>query len=390
MRLSVGLGLVLMILGLSGGDARAASDAASDGVTDTTITFGQPTPLRGSVSALGRGMRAGLLAAFAETNAAGGVHGRQIDLISRNDDYTPEKSIAITRQLIEEDRVFAIIGAVGTQTSSILIPMLGREGVPYIGAFTGASLLRRHDLKHVVNLRPSYDQETSTWVEHLIRDLKINQIAIFYQSDGFGEAGRDGIRAALRRHGLTPSAESSYERNTAVVKAAVANIQASAPQAVAMICVYEPCAEFIKQARKQGMRPLFFNLSIVGANTLAKELGEEGEGVVMTQILPPFSDTQLPLAIRYRAALKSALPDESPGYVSMEGYVLGRLVIEALRRIEGRPTRAALLEQLLQGSYDLDGFKLTFGAGRTQGSDAVYFTRLQKDGSFVPLAHLAQ
>ena len=92
--------------------------AAETGVTADTIVFGQAAALEGPASALGRGMRFGIQAAFDEINKKGGAHGRKLKLISVDDSYEPDRSIAQTKKLIEEDKVFALIGAVGTPTSS--------------------------------------------------------------------------------------------------------------------------------------------------------------------------------------------------------------------------------------------------------------------------------
>ena len=170
---------------------------AEDGVTADTIMFGQAAVLEGPASALGLGMQNGLNAAFDEINAKGGVHGRKIKLISVNDGYEPDRAIAATKKLIEEDKVFALIGPVGTPTSAAAQPIATAAKVPFIGAFTGAGFLRNPKLDNVINVRASYDAETEAWVKHLTEDLKISKIAIFYQDDAFGRAGLSGFKKAM-------------------------------------------------------------------------------------------------------------------------------------------------------------------------------------------------
>src|SRR4051794_12581610 len=173
--------------------------AAEDGVTADSVTFGQAAVLQGPASALGIGMRLGLLAAFEEANRKGGVHGRKLHLTSLDDGYEPDRAIAQTKKLIESDKVFALVGAVGTPTSGAAQPIATAAKVPFIGAFTGAAFLRNPKLENVINIRASYNAETEAWIKHLTEDLKIHKIAIFYQDDAFGRSGLDGVKAAMQK-----------------------------------------------------------------------------------------------------------------------------------------------------------------------------------------------
>jgi ABC-type branched-subunit amino acid transport system substrate-binding protein len=227
-----------LVLAAVAGNARA-----ENGVTQDTILFGQAAVLQGPTSALGFGMKAGLEAAFEEANRNGGVHGRKIRLISVDDGCEPSKSIAATRKLIEEDKVFALIGPVGTPTAVAAQPIAGAAKVPSLGAFTGASFLRNPKLDNVINVRASYDLETEAWVKHLTEDLKISKIAIFYQDDAFGSAGLSGFRKAMQKRGLPIAAEGTYERNTTAIKTALLALPKAAPEAVVMVGAYQPSAE---------------------------------------------------------------------------------------------------------------------------------------------------
>src|SRR5882724_13189489 len=256
------------------------------GVSSDRILFGQAAALSGPSSALGQGMREGILAAFAEINAKGGVHGRKLKLISRDDGYDPDRSVAQTVKLIEEDKVFALIGAVGTPTTTATVPIAKAKNVPVIGPFTGAGFLRAPDLPNVVNIRASYGAEAEAWIKHLTEDLHLKNIAIFYQDDSFGRDGLVGVKLALEKRGLELTAEGTFERNTKAVGSALRTLKRAEPEAVVMVGTYGPCAEFIKLAHKNGFRPTFVNISFVGANALAKALGSEGSGVIVSQVVP--------------------------------------------------------------------------------------------------------
>lgn len=265
-------GLLLSLA--AAGPPQARADEA--GVSPDRILFGQTAALSGPSSALGQGMRQGILAAFAEINAKGGVHGRVLELISRDDGYDPDRSVMQTVKLLEEDKVFALIGAVGTPTTSVTVPIAKANNVPFIGPFTGAGFLRAPDLKNVVNIRASYGAEAEAWVKHLTEDLHITRIAIFYQDDSYGRDGLAGVKLALEKRGMELTAESTFERNTKAVSSAVRTLRRAEPEAVVMVGTYAPCAEFIKLARKGDFNPVFVNISFVGANALTKELGPRG------------------------------------------------------------------------------------------------------------------
>jgi branched-chain amino acid transport system substrate-binding protein len=369
--------------------ATGVSAFAEDGVTADKIVFGQATALEGPASALGQGMKLGLEAAFAEINKAGGVKGRKLEFKSVDDGYEPTKSIEAVKKLLEEDKVFAIAGAVGTPTSAATQPIATAAGAPFIGAFTGAEFLREPYKPLVMNIRASYFQETEAMVEHLTKDLGATKIAIMYQDDAFGQAGLAGVRKALDKRQMQLAGEGTFERNTVAVKAALLAVKKAEPQAVIMISPYKPAAEFIKLAKQIKLDATFVNISFVGSDALAKELGPAGAGVVITQVVPFPSDAAIPVVGRYQAALKANAPDAQPGFVSLEGYLVGRAIIAALEKVSGDLTRQAVVEAVQKaGSFDLGGFKLAYSSSSNRGSDQVFLTVIQADGSLKAVDHL--
>jgi branched-chain amino acid transport system substrate-binding protein len=363
--------------------AAAIPATAEDGVSADKIVFGQATALEGPASALGLGMKMGLEAAFAEINKAGGVKGRKLELKSVDDGYEPTKSIEAVKKLLEEDKVFAIAGTVGTPTAAATQPIATAAGAPFIGAFTGAEFLREPYKPLVLNIRASYFQETEAMVEHLTKDLGASKIAIMYQDDAFGQAGLAGVKKALDKRQMQLAGEGTFERNTVAVKTALLAIKKAEPHAVIMISPYKPAAEFIKLAKQIKLDVTFVNISFVGSDALAKELGPVGAGVVITQVVPFPKDAAIPVVGRYHASLKANAPDAQPGFVSLEGYIVGRAIIAALEKVSGDLTRQTLIEAVQKaGTLDLDGFKLVYGPSNNRGSDQVFLTVIQADGSF--------
>ncbi|MET4719104.1 branched-chain amino acid transport system substrate-binding protein [Bradyrhizobium japonicum] len=363
--------------------ANPAAKGDEVGVSDDAILFGQAAALEGPSSALGQRMRQGIVAAFTEINEKGGVHGRRLQLISRDDGYDPDRSVAQTLRLIEDDKVFALIGAVGTPTAMATIPITSARNIPFIGPFSGAEFLRDLELANVVNIRASYGAEAEAWVKHLTEDRHFTRIGIFYQDDSFGRDGLAGVKRALARRGLELAAEGTFERNTRAVGSAWRMIRRAEPEAIVMVGTYGPCAEFIKLAHRSGFHPTFVNISFVGANALASELGPDGEGVIVSQVVPFPWDRSQKLVADYQAAQRAFDPTLTPDFVSLEGYLSGRLAAAALEKAGPQPTRASLLRAINDvGRFDISGSIVTVGARMIDAPPKVFLTVIQKDGTF--------
>ncbi len=374
---------------VSAAETDAAADAQVPGVSASRVLFGQSAAFSGPARELGRNMRLGIEAAFHEANSPGGVHGRRLELVSRDDAYEPEAAIANTFRLIEEDRVFALIGAVGTPTSRSATPVTAEAGVPYIAPFTGAEFLRDPKWANILNLRASYYQETEEMVARLTEDLDVTRIAVLYQDDSFGRAGYRGVRLALDRRAMEPVSIGLYPRNTTAVKTALLDLQRGDPEAVIMIGAYQPVAALITWARHVGMDPTFLTVSFVGSNALAEELGSAGEGVYVTQVVPFPTDDSLPVVGAYLRALAAYDPEAVPGFVSFEGYLAGRLAVVGVAGCGAEVARECFLGSLRgRDVIDIDGFELRYGDDDNQGSDAVFLTRIGPDGRYRPAATL--
>lgn len=357
--------------------------SAEEGVTSSSIAFAQVAALEGPAAALGQGMRLGMQAAFEEANAAGGVHGRTISLDSMNDNYEPDRSVALVKSVVEGNNHLGLIGAVGTPTASATQPIATEANIPFVGPFTGAGFLRDASLGNVFNVRATYFAETEAWIEYLVDQQGMKSIALLYQDDGFGRVGLAGVTAALERRGMTLVAEGTYTRNTTAVKKALLTIKKAKPDAVVMVGAYKPVAEFIKLSRRLKFNPTFVNISFVGSDALAQELGDAGEDVIISQVVPFPWDATVPAVAQYQAALKAVAPDANPGFVTLEGYLTGRLALAALEAAGADLTRQSYLDALggLQ-TLDFGGVTMTFGPNDNQGMDSVFLTRITKGGGF--------
>jgi ABC-type branched-subunit amino acid transport system substrate-binding protein len=341
---------------------------------------------------LGIGMKTGVDLAFDEHNRGLPPTRTPLRLIALDDGYEPDRCAPNMRTLTEKEQVLAVIGNVGTPTAIAALPIVNQTGTPFFGAYTGAGVLRKDPPDPaVINFRASYAQETSAMVDALVNEagLKPEEVAFFTQRDGYGDSGFNGGIAALTRHGLKSASDvvhGRYERNTLAVESALAEIllAKTAPRAVIMVGAYAPCAEFVEQARALGFEPLFLNVSFVGANPLAEKLGDKGDGVIITQVVPHF-DSDLPIVVEYRRALKALDPALAPSFCSLEGYIAGRIFCRALDSIDGAPTRKSLADALLgMGKFDIGlGIELELGQGKHQACDRVWPTVIRA-GKVVP------
>ncbi len=359
---------------------------AQDGITKNEIILGQSCALSGPAQALGIGMKAGLDAYFSKINEAGGVRGRTIKLISLDDGYEPYRAITNTRRLIEKDKVFMLIGEVGTPTSKAVVPMAEKAEVPFFGPFTGAEFLRNPFRKYVINIRGSYYQEMEALAHYVIDHLGKTKIACFYQNDDYGQAGLNGLTIALAKRSIELVSQGAYERNTVAIKSGLLMIKKSSPEVVIMVGAYKPCAEFIKLAKKVSMKDvLFCNISFVGTEALRKELDSAGEGSIVSQVVTFPWDTTVPLVKEYISAMKKYQPNEKIGFVSLEGYMAAKLFSMAIKSITGKITRENFISAIQsQSIFDLGGVKLIFGKDDHQGMDEVFLTVI-KEGKIVPL-----
>lgn len=363
--------------------------AAAD--TAETIRLGMATALSGPAADLGLNMRAGVQAALDEANRAGGIRGRKLELIALDDGYEPTRTAPQMRRLIDEHRVVAVVGNVGTPTAVAAIPIANETRTPFFGAFTGAGVLRRTPPdRYVINFRASYAEETTAMVNALLGPcaLKTEEIAFFTQRDAYGDAGYSGGISALKKRGLKDEnavAHVRYERNTLAVEKALADLLAlpTPPKAVIMVGAYAPCAEFIRQAKEYELNAIFLNVSFVGPTSLARALGTAGEGVIVTQVVPHF-DSDLPAVREYRTALKACETSAALSFGSLEGYLATRLLCRSMEQISGRPDRENIIEALEgMGTFDLGlGEPLKLARDDHQASHRVWPTILRQ-GKFV-------
>lgn len=363
---------------------------AEDGVTAGEVVIGQCAALEGPAAGLGTGMNVGMKACLDEVNAKGGINGRKIKFISSNDGYEPDKTVDCTLNMIENEKVFALAGYVGTPTAKAALPIVQEMKVPLVGLFTGAGLLRNPVSRYIINIRASYDDETEALVERIVSDLGIKDIAVFYQDDSFGLAGLSGTEKALKKRGLKLAGTGTFARNTEAVKGGLASIIAAKPGAVVMVGPYKPIAAFVKEAKAAGFKPVLATISFVGTENLIKESGDAANGIIISQVVPSPDDTSVPVVRDFQAALKKSFPNETPSYVRLEGYVTAKALTTALEKAGAALTREGLIDTIeSMSNVDIGGISVSFSKDNHQGLNKVYMTQVG-GGKAKPVAKVAK
>jgi len=367
------------------------------GVSDTEIVFGMSAPFSGPAKELGRAMKTGIDLAFAATNEAGGVNGRKLRLVALDDGYEPDRTRAVMKELAEGRNVFGFIGNVGTPTAEVAVPFTLEKKMLFFGPFTGAGLLRREPPdRYVFNYRASYAEETAATVRYLVETRRIpaDEIAVFAQQDGYGDAGFNGVAKMLRAYKRDPqrALRVGYKRNTSDVEDAVEKLLRTRKRvsAVVMVATYKAAAKFIDRMKAERDDILFTNVSFVGSQALADELmtygGKIADGVIVTQVVPlPLSKATA--VLRYQELLPKYSLGEKPDFVSLEGYLTANLLIEGLKRAGRDFTTESLIDALeALRAVDLGvGTSMGFGMSEHQASHKVWGTVLDSSGNFHPI-----
>ncbi|MFL6695390.1 MAG: ABC transporter substrate-binding protein, partial [Ramlibacter sp.] len=343
------------------------------------IVLGQSAPFTGPSAQLGIQFHAGARLYFEQVNAQGGIQQRRIELVKMDDGYEPERCADNTRKLLADDPL-ALFAYVGTPTSLAALPLATTSRTPFIAPYSGAMGLREPFNRYAFHLRASYNDETALIVKQLA-NLGLTKIAVFYQNDAYGKSGLDGVQLALANVGTRPVAIATVERNSVDVAGAVKTLTAAAPDAIVQISAYKSCAAFIRQAMAAGYGGTFHNVSFVGTQALADELGKDAAGVVVSQVVPSPYNSARPIAREFNEAVKKAGGEYQANFSSMEGYIAAKVVTEGLRRAGARPTRESLLVALESlGSQTLGGFNITLSPNDHSASSFVELSMLTGDG----------
>ena len=376
---------VPLLIGVVGVLLMGAGRRGEEGVGPRSILLGQSAAFSGPSGALGREFREGAHQVFDQVNAQGGIHGRQIVMVYRDDRYEPALARRNTERFIHNDKVFALFGYVGTPTVKASLPLIERHRLPLVAPLTGAQLIRSPVNPLVFNIRSSYHQEIEAIVSYLHRYGR-RSIAVVYQDDAYGRDGLAGAQKALAALRLRPVALATVQRNSTDTREAARRIALARPDAVLIVSSYGTVASFIPHLRREGSEALVMNVSFVGSNALARALPTSyRHGVGISQVVPFPWNPRVAVVRDYQNTIRRNHSGASFGFSSLEGYIAATMLVRALEAAGPDLTRQRFLSALDGiGSVDLGGFPVAFSPGRRQGSDFVELTfMVGRDGAFI-------
>ena len=343
--------------------------ASEIGVSDQEIVLGQSLGITGPLAQIAPDIVNGGKAYFDAINSTGGIYGRKIRSVVLDEGYDPARTLKTARQLIEDDKAFALYNSTGTANVAAILPMLANEAqpVPLVGPLTGADGIRNPRMDNVFHVRASYEDELEKLVEHLTT-VGIKRLGVLWINNGMGKDGMAGIEKAMKKHGVTSYASVSIQPDGSDAEKAIASLRETQPAAIIMITTGTATVSFIKGFNKvqKGMR--FYALSVMGTQSALKALGPDGIGVVVTTVVPfPWSNRNA-LAKEYQSAMRKAGYDNL-SFLGFEAYINAKVIAEAIRRA-GKDLTRAKFNSSMESMRDLNlgGFHLSFNKNQHQGS----------------------
>jgi ABC-type branched-subunit amino acid transport system substrate-binding protein len=313
------------------------------------IRLGMSGPFSGNLKFLGEEFLLGANLYFKYINEKGGIYGRSLRVINKDDKYEPRIATENVEDLINKDRVFALFGVIGTPISKEVLPIAIEHRIPYIAPFSGVDFLRTNPRNPIIlNARTSYDKEIKKLIEYFVEVKKRQRIAVFYQNDTYGRSGLRSVKKFLSEKGLNVVAEGSYKRNTLSVGHALYEIKAKNPEVVILISATKPGAEFIKRARNEASTKHFEfgTISFLGSQMLVKALNYKGDGIVFSQVVPSPWDATTNEVILYRTLMQRYNPKKEYSFVSLEGYFAARMTAELFQRVGRNFTKEDYIGQM--------------------------------------------
>ncbi len=360
----------------------AAAQAPIAGVTAKSILIGQSTPLSGANKELGEDIRNGALAYFKKINSAGGVNGRTIELLSLDDGNDTKRSGANAKELLADKGVLALFGYASATLSRPALPFVEQYKAPFFAPFTGADPMRVFNPR-VYNIRASYADEFEKIVEYYFTTGS-KRFSVVYYDDVVGKENFAAVERSLKKRGLTPTSITAFkDRTKPDIEAGVKEVAKGTPDVVILTTLFKASADFVRVGRKSGLSAQYVSNSFPGASPLAKELGKDGVGVAVAQVVPPPTRRSLPIVREYQVAIEQFSGKKEYSFTSLESYIAAKVLVEGIRRAGPKLSRESLVKALdSMQKFDAGEYFVNFSNSDHNGSSFVELTIIGKDLKF--------
>lgn len=368
------------LAGLGAWAALAGKAHAQDG---DTIRLGQSVAVSGPLGELGQALVSGANACFAAVKAKGGVNGKTIELITRDDGYDVQRATDNTAVLLEDRSIFGLFNSFGTPMIEAVLPKVIAAGIPFFAPYSGAMSIRSRHARNVIHIRASYADEADQLVQHLAT-VGIRRIAIVHQGNSFGKEFLTAAQQALARHKLEAVVTVTVENSGADAAAAASKVAGADPEAALLGLAGKPTTEFVRSIRQERKGLQLYALSVMGTATTVKTLGENATGMTVAQVVPLPSNSSYAIVRECQQAWATAAPGKELSHTALEGYINAKAFVELLRKTGKNPTRSAFLDAVWSTkTLDLGGFVLHFNEDTPNASRFVELTMVSRQGRFI-------
>lgn len=358
---------------------QAAAQETAPGVSEQALTIASSLALTGTLAGFGQAVQQGAGAAFAEVNAAGGVHGRQLRLELVDDGYVPERTAANVKKIFQERSALALLSCVGTANNTAITPLVEAAGIPHVAPISGAASLRQNE-RFVFHVRAGYTEEVQQLVQRLV-GMGLKGIALVYLDNGYGREQREVAAKELQDNGLAPAAELALNVAGDNLAAVLAGLKKARPSSVLLLTAGTPSLDMVHGIKKELPGVLMAGLSV----TLhGLKLDASTSGMAITTVVPDPDKGKNVLVRAYQAAMRSVGHTEFSS-ATLEAYINARVLIEGLRQA-GKDVTPARLRSSLAGlrNLDLGGFTVSFPSQAPfVGSRYIALGVLGSNGRFV-------
>ncbi|MEO8154559.1 MAG: ABC transporter substrate-binding protein [Rhizobacter sp.] len=378
--------LIAAVFGCCAGQA-AAADNATVGIYADRIVLGQSAKLTGTGGTqAGVQYRDGMLLVFDAANAAGGVNGRRIELVSLDDGNRGDLAVANTSALIDKHRAFALVGYTFTAPVKAVLPMLRESNVPFIAPYTGFPELYDGSYRNVFMFRASFDDELGMLARH-IDTVAFQGVGLIHYNTPVGEELKRDVTAQLKKYGRDLVGSAGMQINpkdpAVAVQPAVSQFAKNCPNVMILGVSGKDAAATVRAMKSIGCPSVqYLARGLVDINVLMRELGPEARGIMVSQLVPnPFRTTVHPLVQEYWQRLKQRKASVEPDFVEFEGFIVGKFVVQALRRAGPNLDRKSFVQAMEAEHLDGPGhYRVQFGPGKRVGTQYVNFVMISDRG----------
>lgn len=354
--------------------------SAQQGISKDEILIGTIQDLSGPLAGYGKQARNGMQMAIEEINELGGIHGRKIKLLVEDSGYDPKKAILAAQKLVNRDKIFMMVGHIGTAQNEAAMPIQFEKEVINFFPLTAARSMYEPFNRLKFSTLPTYFEQIHAALPKLVRQKNVTKVCSIYQDDDFGQEVLQGTEEGLKAVKLALTDKASFKRGATDFSSQVAKMQASGCEMVVLGTIIRETIGTIGTARKMGYAPIFLGSSAAYTDIIPKLGGKAMDGFYATMTAQlPYADDPSPAVRRWAAKYRTQF-NEDPSTISVFGYSTINVFAEAMRDAGPRPSTSKFIRSMEYTKVPGDMFgspPLKFTPTRRLGSDESRLSQIQ-------------